>query len=90
MLPLPIVLTIPGMDDIGYFGSSFTIAVTMSTLVIFVLTGMATDLWLTSWVDIEDAKSNPHTTYYLAIYMFLSLFTTFSEGITNLAFMRGS
>lgn len=84
------LLTIPGMDYIGYFGSSFTIALTMSTLVIFVLTGMATDLWLTSWVDIEDVKSNPHTTYYLGIYIFLSLFTTFSEGITNLAFMRGS
>ncbi|KAJ4155618.1 hypothetical protein LMH87_000854 [Akanthomyces muscarius] len=78
------------MEYIGYFGNLFTIALTMSTLVIFILTGMATDLWLTSWVDIEDTQSNPHTAYHLGIYIFLSLFTTFSEGITNLAFMRGS
>lgn len=52
---------------------------------------MATDLWLTSWVDIEKAKSSRYTTaYYLRVYVLLSLFTTFSEGITNLAFMRGS
>ncbi|OAA72657.1 ABC transporter [Akanthomyces lecanii RCEF 1005] len=78
------------MEYIGYFGNLFTIALTMSTLVIFILTGMATDLWLTSWVDIEDTQSSPHTAYHLGIYIFLSLFTTFSEGITNLAFMRGS
>lgn len=84
-------LTILGIEYIGYFGTPVAIAITMASLVIFILTGMATDLWLTSWVDIENAKSNKYTTgYYLRVYVFLSLFTTFSEGIANLAFMRGS
>ncbi|KAJ3491272.1 hypothetical protein NLG97_g5628 [Lecanicillium saksenae] len=79
------------IEYISYFGTSFTIAMTSFSLVIFILAGMASELWLTSWVDIENRQSSSHATaYYLRVYVFLSLFTIFSDGVTNLAFMRGS
>lgn len=84
------VLTLLGVEYIGYFGNSTTILLTMSSLALYILIGMATDLWLTSWVDVAHDESNRHATYYLGIYVLLSLLTPLSEGITSLAFTRGS
>ncbi|KAJ6783379.1 hypothetical protein PWT90_06770 [Aphanocladium album] len=77
------------IEYIGYFGSSTTIALTTASLVIFILSGMATDLWLTSWVDAAVDTANRHAAYYLGVYVFLSLFTTFCEGVVTLMFTRG-
>ncbi|XWX01583.1 hypothetical protein V2A60_009611 [Cordyceps javanica] len=77
------------IEYISYFGT-FKITMTMSSFIIFILAGMASDFWLTSWVDIDNAKSNNTTAYYLGVYVFLSVFTILSDGLTNLAFMQGS
>lgn len=87
---LSALLTIQGIEYMGYFGNPFTIFLTVFTLVIYILSEMGTDYWLSAWVDTEDARANRHTAYYLGIYVLLRLFSTFGEGLTYMVFMRGS
>lgn len=73
-----------------YFGSPIEILLTASTLVLYNGTELATNLWMSRWVDTADQGSINETPFYLGIYIALSLAGTFSEGIVLLSFMRGT
>lgn len=72
-----------------YFGSPIVVMLTISTLVLLNGFEMATTLWMSHWVDTYAKDDTIDITFYLGIYIAISVCTSLIHGTAFLTFMRG-